>query len=240
MAPRTPTGIQGFDDICHGGLVQNRTYLVTGSAGAGKTLFGLQYLHAGVVRHGQNGIFLATDESPELIKEDARGFGWDFDRLEAEKKIAFIDATGDKMGMTSRAGGRFDMDSIIDRLITTQQTLRASRAVVDSSTSIASLLGDPARFRIELLKLGTTLRKLGLTSLVIAESSGETSQSLGTETFLTDGVIALYFRRILDTRIHSVEIYKMRGSAHSHKIHPFEITPQGIVVNATEGVFGEF
>ena len=41
---RAPTGISGLDQITGGGLPQGRVTLVAGSAGAGKTLLGLQFL----------------------------------------------------------------------------------------------------------------------------------------------------------------------------------------------------
>jgi len=37
--PKTPTGIDGFDEITEGGLPQGRPTLLCGDAGCGKTLF---------------------------------------------------------------------------------------------------------------------------------------------------------------------------------------------------------
>jgi KaiC/GvpD/RAD55 family RecA-like ATPase len=45
---RVPTDIPCFDELCDGGLLKKRTYLVSGTAGAGKTIFGLQYLYNGI------------------------------------------------------------------------------------------------------------------------------------------------------------------------------------------------
>ena len=36
---KLPTGIEGFDDICHGGLPNARSTLVSGTSGTGKTVF---------------------------------------------------------------------------------------------------------------------------------------------------------------------------------------------------------
>ena len=35
---KLPTGIEGFDDICHGGLPNARSTLVSGTSGTGKTV----------------------------------------------------------------------------------------------------------------------------------------------------------------------------------------------------------
>jgi KaiC/GvpD/RAD55 family RecA-like ATPase len=243
MLERLPSGIDGFDEICGGGLIKNGTYLVSGVAGSGKTIFGLQYLYRGAVDHGDSGIFLTTDQKPELIKKDALVFGWDFSSLEREGKILFVDATSVETGSPDHryvAIRRFDMEKVVDQLIAAQEEISATRAVVDSTTSIASALQDDATIRLELLRLSGALKMLGLTSLIIYEAKDDKTHPGGVETFIADGVIILYFRRILDTRIHSIEVFKMRGSSHSTKIHPFDITSSGIVVNPSEGVFGEF
>ena len=45
---KTPTGIQGLDEITGGGLPAGRPTLVYGSAGSGKTLIGMEFLVRGV------------------------------------------------------------------------------------------------------------------------------------------------------------------------------------------------
>lgn len=42
------TGIAGFDQISNGGLPLNRSTLVSGTAGSGKTVLALQFLVMGV------------------------------------------------------------------------------------------------------------------------------------------------------------------------------------------------
>ena len=37
------TGIKGFDEITEGGLQKNRTTLISGGAGSGKTIFGIDF-----------------------------------------------------------------------------------------------------------------------------------------------------------------------------------------------------
>ena len=36
---KLPTGIEGFDDVCRGGLPVSRSTLVSGTSGTGKTVF---------------------------------------------------------------------------------------------------------------------------------------------------------------------------------------------------------
>ena len=58
---KIPTGIAGFDEITNGGLPFERTTVVVGGAGTGKTVFALQYLVSGARRWQEPGIFVAMD-----------------------------------------------------------------------------------------------------------------------------------------------------------------------------------
>ena len=60
------TGIEGLDDILHGGLAPDRTYLVEGSPGSGKTTLATQYLMEGV-RLGEPCLFVTLSESEEEV-----------------------------------------------------------------------------------------------------------------------------------------------------------------------------
>ena len=51
------TGITGFDEITYGGLPENGVTLISGSAGSGKTLFGVNFLINGANTYNQPGIF---------------------------------------------------------------------------------------------------------------------------------------------------------------------------------------
>ena len=239
---RVPTGIPGFDELCSGGILRNRSYLLSGTAGAGKTIFGLQYLYNGITKYGENGIYIATEERPEQVRENVKQFGWDFEALEEEGKLAILDACSTKIGIPSHEKyvdvRPFDMRSMLDQVIAIQEDIDAKRALVDGTTSIGFYINDPAKIRVELLKLSTTLEILGLTSLMTCEIIDESNPSrFGVETFVTEGTIVMYYRRRDNVRERSIEIFKMRGSNHSQNIHPYEITANGIVVHPHEEVF---
>ena len=239
---RVLTGIPGFDEICEGGLLRNRTYLLSGTAGAGKTIFGLQYLYNGITKYGENGIYITTEERPEQVRETVKAFGWDFEALEEEGKLAILDACSTKVGIPSHEKyvdvRPFDMRSMMDQVISMQEDIDAKRCLVDGTTSIGFYLQEPSKIRVELLKLSTTLEILGLTSLMTCEVIDPNSASrFGVETFVTEGTIMMYNNRVDALRVRSIEIYKMRGSNHSQSIHPYDITSSGIVVHPHEEVY---
>ncbi len=241
---RVPTGIPGFDELCSGGLLRDRSYLVSGPSGSGKTIFAMQYLVNGIEKYNEPGIFVATEERPQHLREHFLTFGWDLEKYEDENMLAIVDATSTKIGLPSDERyidvRPFDTRSLLDQIITIQDEIGARRAVVDSTTSIGFTISDPAKFRVELLKISTTMEILGLTSILtceVVEGEGDRMSRFGVENFVVEGTIVLYYTRMENTRVRSIEIYKMRGTNHSSKIHPFEITENGIIVYSKEEVF---
>src|ERR1044072_2474573 len=79
---KSPTGIAGFDEITGGGLPSDRTALILGAPGAGKTVFALECLVNGARNHREPGVFVAFEESSQQIMANAATFGWDLPALE--------------------------------------------------------------------------------------------------------------------------------------------------------------
>ena len=112
-------------------------------------------------------------------------------------RLAIIDACSTKIGIPSQEryvdARPFDMRALLDQIIAIQDVINAKRAVIDSSTSIGFHIQDPAKIRIELLKLSTTLEILGLTSIMTCEIIDDDLYSrFGVENFVTEGTIMLY------------------------------------------------
>jgi circadian clock protein KaiC len=81
----------GFDAIAGGGLPRNRTSLILGGPGGGKTVFALQTLVNGARQFGEPGIFVAFEENSRRILANAASFGWNVPKLE-KKQLFFFDA----------------------------------------------------------------------------------------------------------------------------------------------------
>ena len=104
------TGISSLDIIAKGGLPKNRTTLISGTAGSGKTVFAVQFIAAGIER-GEPGVFVTFEESADNIRENMHSFGWDLAKWEAEGKLAFVDASPDPEIDTVESGG-FDLGAL--------------------------------------------------------------------------------------------------------------------------------
>ena len=107
---KLPTGIDTFDVIAKGGLPRNRTTLVSGTAGSGKTVFAVQFLAAGI-RQGEAGVLVTFEESSADIRKNMRGFGWDLAQWESDGKLYIVDASPDPTIETIESGS-FDLGAL--------------------------------------------------------------------------------------------------------------------------------
>ena len=87
---RIKTGIQGLDQVLKGGLRRNSSILVTGAPGTGKTILALQFIYYGAKDHNENGIFISTEESLDVLDQSARNMGMDLASMVKKGKIFFI------------------------------------------------------------------------------------------------------------------------------------------------------
>ncbi|MFH1294552.1 MAG: ATPase domain-containing protein, partial [Candidatus Aenigmatarchaeota archaeon] len=183
---RVKTGIPGLDEIMHGGIPKNQVVLVAGTAGTGKTILCSQYIWEGITKHKENGIYLSFEEPEEFIKEHIKTFGWDFDRLEREKKFSFI---------------RYDpynIEDVINVLESAIREINAKRVVIDSISALGLYVRDKAELRRMIFNISIMLRKLNCTPLIVSEIVyGEHGLSrYGVEEFVADGLIVLYYERL--------------------------------------------
>src|ERR1700693_2830359 len=81
------TGIQGLDEITGGGLPSGRPTLVSGGAGSGKTMFGLEFLVRGATQYGEPGVFMSFEETIPDLTVNAASLGFDLGRLVKGQKL---------------------------------------------------------------------------------------------------------------------------------------------------------
>src|SRR5687768_18306752 len=85
--PKSPTGIDGLDDITTGGLPKNRPTLLLGNTGCGKTIMAMEFIVNGIVMYNEPGVFMAFEENPEELILNVKSLGYDLDKHLAENKI---------------------------------------------------------------------------------------------------------------------------------------------------------
>jgi KaiC/GvpD/RAD55 family RecA-like ATPase len=92
------------------------------------------------MEHGEPGLYITLDEEPEDIKKNMFKFGWDLDKLEREKKLAFINVSPVRVASTERAGliqlgmQEFKLVKLLEAVRTGVEEIQAKRVVIDPVT----------------------------------------------------------------------------------------------------------
>lgn len=244
----TLTGIPGLDDMLGGGIPTGHAISVFGGPGAGKTTFSLQFLYNGATLYDEPGIYVSLDESISDIKRNVRAYGWDFERLEKEQKIVFLDASffkriSDvvKVSEDEKKNEKgFSISRLRNLIDDTIQEMDAKRVVVDPMSTLIFQYPDLNERRLAVIDLITTLRsRPNCTSFIIMDLRSSTlEREYQIEEFLTQGTIILQTMPQAEAGLARVGlIEKMRGTEHDTQPHPYLITKQGITIFPNEKVY---
>ena len=219
-----PTGIEGLDAITSGGLPRNRTSLVAGAAGSGKTLLATEFLVRGV-EQGEPGVFLAFEETAEELMTNVASLGWDLEQLCRDGQLVVDHVQVEREHILQT--GDFDLEALFIRLKFAIDSIGAKRVALDTLEVLFSALNDTAVLRAELRRLFAWLKEQGVTSVVTAERGEGTLTRHGLEEYVSDCVIALDHRVIDQLAIRRLRVVKLRGSTHGTNEYPFVIDPGG-------------
>lgn len=218
-----PTGVAGLDEILLGGLLKDRTYLVRGAPGTGKTTLAMSFLLEGAKR-GERCLFLANAETPGELEAMARSHGWDLAGIDL---VPWEEASG-KAGSeyTLFSPAEVELETTLAHLFTEVERRDPQRLVLDSLSGLRIPAGDPALYRRQVQNLRTFLKGRDCTAL-LAE---DVVEGTGTGT-IVHGILQLeqvsseYGR---DRR--KLRMVKMRGADFASGYHDFAIRRGGAFV----------
>src|SRR4030042_187152 len=153
---KVKTGVPGLDLMLDGGLLQGRTYVVSGTSGSGKTTLAMQFLLEGA-RNGERVLYMAIDEPPNEVKSNMKSFDWDISReqvfdatpdvmsyektpvrdVSTERKVVYFQSIGENIRKTSeRSPVDMTVNTIQELLKQEMKVARYTRIAVDSLTSM--------------------------------------------------------------------------------------------------------
>lgn len=235
---KMPSGVEGFDDITSGGLPRRRTTLLMGGPGCGKTVFALQILVNGALRHDTPGIFVAFEENASRVSANAETFGWNVRELE-KKNLFFVDAN---MRSDVAKSGDFDLTGLLAGLKAKAGAMGATLIVFDAIDVLLSLLDDPVAECRELYRLHEWLTRNELTGIIttkVEENKPATAQRYGFMPFMADCAVLLSQSVVNRMASRAIRVLKYRGSPHVLNEVPFVIGPAGVEVGSANGVHPE-
>lgn len=225
---KTPTGIQGLDELTGGGLPKGRVSLVCGKAGCGKSLLAMEFLVHGAVHYGEPGVCMNFEETEEKLAANVASLGFDLHDLSKRKKL-FIDYVFIERSQITESG-EYNLDGLFIRLAHAVKTVKAKRVVLDSVQALFAGVADTAILRSELQRLFRWLEDHKLTAIVTGEAGVNALTRHGLEEYIADCVIALDHRVTDQISTRRLRIVKYRGTAHGTDEYPFLIDEDGISV----------
>ena len=225
---KCPTGISGFDEITFGGLPKGRPTLVCGSAGCGKTLFGLEFLVRGVREFGEPGVCMTFEERAVDLVQNVAALGFEMDRLRAAKKLV-IDHVQIERNLIEETGD-YDLEGLFVRLNHAIESIGAKRVLLDTIEALFAGLSNESVLRAELRRLFLWLKDKGVTAVITGEKGEGTLTRHGLEEYVSDCVVLLDHRIVNSVSTRRVRVVKYRGSTHGTNEYPFLIDEQGFSV----------
>jgi KaiC domain protein len=230
-AGRINVGIIGLDDMLGGGLIPGSICAVIGTYGTGKTTFSLEFVWDGL-KKGEKIIYISLEEGEDRILAYMRMKGWDVEPyLNKALYVIKLDPTDFNL-----ANNRIKNE--LPRLI---EQVQASRVVIDPISLFEDLFSTDSERRREMFHFIEGLRDRKCTIMMTSETDKMNvfSSRHGLIEYLSDTVILLRYVRPSDlTDVHlALEVVKMRMSAHSREIKPYEIQQDQVLVYSEANVF---
>lgn len=225
---RVKSGITGFDEIVKGGIPKGDVLLLTGTPGAGKTTFAMQFLAYGA-RNGEKGLYFTLEESANSILKQFSIFDPQISDLIKAGSLKIVEIP------------LVDFDTFKETITSEIEASGAKRVVIDSITYLQMFFSDVMSIRKGIIEVSTILRMHDTQGILIGEIPyGEDKlSSFGVEEFAADAVVALYLIEREGTFLRAIRVVKMRGTDHLTKFCPMEITDKGIVIYPNAELFAE-
>lgn len=225
---KSPTGVEGLDEITAGGFPAGRPTLICGGAGCGKTLFGIQFLVKGILEHNEPGVFMSFEESAKDLAQNVLSLGFDLPKLVKQNKLRIDHVIVNRSEIEET--GEYDLEGLFIRLNYAIESIGAKRVVLDTIESLFSGIKNDALLRSELRRLFHWLKERGVTTIITGERGERTLTRQGLEEYVSDCVILLDFRVVDQISTRRLRIVKYRGSTHGTNEYPFLIDENGISV----------
>jgi circadian clock protein KaiC len=219
VATRIGSGVPGLDGLLGNGLLKRSVTLVSGSAGIGKTTFGLQFLLEGA-RKRERGLYVTLEEGPEQLLASAKAWGLPLKASIDKKLIEVLYVSREHL-----RAGQF-LTVLSDRLT----ALEASRVVLDAASQMLTEQMTIDEFRHVLYKLVVRFKTLDITSVLTLEAPSLSSTERVTEVGLSpiaDNLLMLRYQEEEGALVPTLTIIKTRGSEHDRRTHALAFVKGG-------------
>jgi KaiC/GvpD/RAD55 family RecA-like ATPase len=230
-----------LDRMLGGGIPEERSVLVTGGPGTGKSTIGMGFLQEGL-DNGDDCLFVSTEQTVEELRDSFESFDFELDHenlsvtsvhakpgrtLESDEEELVLRALGDEAGFVEGFDAPFTSEYIAEYL---REYAPCDRVVLDSASGLRAVSENAEVFRrtaLDLIRLFTD--EMGATSLFTAEDNeGDADGGTNPLRFTTHGVVRLWNEEIADDPHRFLRVTKMRGVDHDRRRVEIEFEDDGV------------
>lgn len=219
---RLSTGVDGLDEILGGGAIRQRSYLVRGGPGQGKTTLGLHFLTA--ANDNETTLFIGFQEPEIQLRSNADSLGLDVSGINFLSLAPDERFFAEQQGYDVFAAADVESQPLVESIIQSVERNHPSRVFVDSLSQLRFLSADIFQYRKQVLSFLCYLTQQGATVLFSSESSREFPDD--DLQFIADGVINLES----NPSGSAVRVSKMRGSRFRPGAHHMRVGVGGLKV----------
>lgn len=218
---RYSSGLKGLDEMNAGGWLRDSIVLVRGPSGSGKTTLAGMYARAGAIR-GERVVYYGFEETRPMLMRNFASLGMPMEQLEKEGRLKVVcrypDATSPE-----------------DLLVDLRQGLAdfaPSLVVLDSISSIEHSTSESG-FRQFMVGVAALLREHGRSALLTqTTSSAHVDDDAPYLSTIADAILVLEYVIDQPDIDRTMQVRKMRGSAHVTEKRKLTIVPGGMRVES--------
>jgi len=215
---RVSSGLSRFDDVLQGGLIAERTYMVRGSPGAGKSLLGAQFL----AEDPSESLYITFEESASALRANAGQLGLDI------TDATVLDLSPGSEEFTESGGhglfepDEFDGTEVTNSIVDAVDEHDPEQVFVDPLSRLRQFAPDDYQFRTEVAGFMRYLKEKGATVLFATQPSERGADE--DLQYLADGAFTLS----RTDRGRTLTVEKFRGSDFDSGHHTLRIESGGL------------
>jgi len=216
------------------GQVPSESLLLLGPSGIGKTIFCKQFLYNGLII-GQPCIYVATDESPEEIRESMKSLGFNIESYKEAGMFRIIDCYSWKLGRKSSSeytvNNPADLATLSMTIDKAMRGLKKIRLVLDSITGLTSICNHNVTIFSKFLQIVVArIRLMNSYAIFTAAPEAHDQQFLSFLRLTFGGILEMKADESSKEIKRLLRIFSLRGVSHKTHWTPFEITNRGIAI----------
>lgn len=238
------TGITTLDDMLDGGLPNDRTHLLVGGPGTGKSTLSMQYIQEGL-DNGEECFYITTEQNRDELRDTFQSYDFDLDHenltilivhmepdetFESDGKVPPLKTLEGEDTVAEGTNVPFNVEYITKYI---EQSGDPDRIVFDSVSGLTPVVEESGSYRHSILELIRAFNdEMSATAIITAEERldggmDELSKSLA---FNVHGVIRLWRQPKRGEDHHFIRIEKMRGIDHSKHRYEIEFGQSGLKI----------